>query len=98
MPLTAGEVYYLKVRHYNAEWGTGAFTLGWERLADDDHGDDAESATPIETLPYEQAARFDWGRDFGVLADGACNWSAHGDDRERDRPDVPDHERRRSGR
>ena len=68
MPLTAGEVYYLKVRHYNAEWGTGAFTLGWERLADDDHGDDAESATPIETLPYEQAARFDWGRDFDAYS------------------------------
>jgi cysteine-rich repeat protein len=64
MPMEVGETYYLKVRHYNAEWGTGLYTIGSERLPDDDHGNSAETATPIEALPYEQAARFDWGRDF----------------------------------
>ena len=40
------------------------YSLGWERLEDDDHADNAENATVIEALPYEQAARFDWGLDF----------------------------------
>ena len=64
MPMEPGQVYYLKIRHYNSEWGTGAYALSWERLEDDDHGDNSENATVIETLPYEQAARFDWGLDF----------------------------------
>jgi cysteine-rich repeat protein len=67
----AGQTYFIKTRHYNAESGTGAYTLLNERLADDDHGDTTETATLIETLPNESAGRFDWGVDkdfFSVTA------------------------------
>ena len=68
MPMEPGTVYYLKVRHYNAEWGTGVYALGWERLEDDDHADTEEGATVIDSLPYEEAALFNWGLDFDYYA------------------------------
>ncbi len=66
--LRGGETYYLKVRHYNEEWGTGPYVLKSEALPPDDHGDEPDDATVIESLPYEQPGRIDWGRDRDVYS------------------------------
>jgi len=82
--LQADQTYFLKVTHFNSEWGTGAYLVKSETLPDDDHGDDRDNATVIESLPFEQSGRIDWGQDLDFYrltapATGSISMMTEGD-------------------